>query len=231
MSWSNGKIQLHSYNKSKNCSHKVNNLLTKTLESYWNFIIHPDWAEMFLWFRWHVIKKHFIKSWTPVQAGQWFCPLITWTRPTCWVTASPSSPKDSCIVADPRSSSRTVSGLVSIWHLYAGWRISRRRRWGWHYPQNQPETQLGMHASSAFYSVIIFFTHRHTHTYKREHLAFFHESFSFWQDILNCSWCSCLFPAERLRLCLRLLLFLLHLYQIQRSVSEPVPASRQSSGW
>lgn len=40
-----------------------------------------------------------------------------------------------------------------------------------------------------------------------------------------------LFSSERLRLCLRLLLFLLHLYQIQRSVSEPVPASRQSSRW
>lgn len=39
-----------------------------------------------------------------------------------------------------------------------------------------------------------------------------------------------LFPVERLRLCLRLLLFLLHLHQIQRPVSEPAAASRQSSG-
>lgn len=74
-----------------------------------------------------------IRSLMLLQAGQWFCRLITWTKPTCWVTASPSSPKGSCTVVDHRSSWRTVLELGSTWRLYVGWRISKRRRWGWHY--------------------------------------------------------------------------------------------------
>lgn len=168
---------------------------------------------------WKVSPTQMTLYYTLVQGGRWFCPLITWTRPTCWVTASPSSPKDSCTAVDPLSSSKTVSELVSIWLSCAGWRISRGRRWGW----------LTKPAQCAPSMLFILHLHTHTdaHTTDGTCLTSIHVSVSsrifFWTFVL--------FPAVWLWLRLRLLLFLLHLYQIQRPVPEQVPAARQSSGW
>lgn len=177
---------------------------------------------MFLRSSWHVNKKHFIKSWVTLQAGLWFCRLITWTKPTCWATASPSSPKDSCTVADPPSSSRTALESVSTWHSYGGWRISKERRW------SLPQSLLIMCVSSAvcLFLSSLFFAQKRTHTFPPAKASVF-----FGRSCLNFLNVSLLFPSEWLWLCLRLLLFLLHLYQIQRTVSERAAASRQSHGW